>query len=269
MAENSALYAPEKAILIQSFPTGLDPRMYAIRKFVAKEAKAPPVWASASTSANIAEENVSFAIPSPAALFLYAAQRAYFRLHDIDLSKVVKRTKDSLTVEENLRQLYDAFEHLSTNIIFSYSAIEAYANLLIPDGYSFTVNRSDKRCTETYSKDQIERFISLDVKLSQVLPEITGVTFNKGTALWNEFTGLQNLRDRLIHVKSVDVGVRGGNEEAIWSLLLQRRNMDASSTAHRVMKCFPQKNDDFTPVAAGRNAWLHNYPFFRRQDPAK
>jgi hypothetical protein len=49
--------------------------------------------------------------------------------------------------------------------------------------------------------------------------------------------------------------------KSIWEILLERKSIDSSIIAHNVIKCFPQKNDNFSPVAAGRNRWVTYFPF--------
>lgn len=87
-------------------------------------------------------------------------------------------------------------------IIFAYTALEAFANSQIPDDYVYIMNRSDKKCVEQYSKSQIERFISLDTKLGDILPEIMGLASPKGTSTWEKYLSLKKLRDEIIHCKS-------------------------------------------------------------------
>jgi hypothetical protein len=99
------------------------------------------------------------------------------------------------------REYFDALQELVGVVIFSYSALEAFANLCVPDGHVYRRSRQDGRCTEEYSREQIERSISLSEKLDIVLPAITKAASPKGTTLWARFVALQGLRDRLIHLK--------------------------------------------------------------------
>lgn len=116
-------------------------------------------------------------------------------------------------------KLYDCQEQLLSSVIFSFTSLEAYANSLIPEDAIYRRVRSDKRCTEEYTRDQIERHLTLDEKFDQILPQLLKRPSPKGTSLWERYVRLQKLRDRFVHLKPAD-WAKGKEAEAagtIWS----------------------------------------------------
>ena len=252
----------EDKLRVQKLLDQQDPRVYASDLIQIMAGAGGYALVSASTITKFERNKVSFALPSHAALCMNLSHQAYEKAQEISKQELFQLKPHGYTSEEGLPMLFDFFEQLFLNIIFAYTALEAFANESIPEGYVFSQLRQDKKCKEHYDRDQIERHLSLDIKLSQVLPEITGIKFPKGNKLWNEYDSLKTIRDRIIHVKAADVGLRGNQVENIWTDLLARRKVDASIVAHKIIQHFPQENDPASsPAAMGRNRWVSRFPF--------
>jgi len=100
------------------------------------------------------------------------------------------------------------------------------------DTYEHKTQRQDKRCLEIYNKEQIERNVSLDTKLSVILPEILSVKSPKGSSrVWDDFKQLGDIRDRIIHMKSGDRKSSGPDEKTIWNTIFA-----SVSPPHQVAK---------------------------------
>ena len=145
--------------------------------------------------------------PNPVAIYL-GKSRSEFKAAECFLAQELPKViDDSYKPFRGIRtecesQFFDCIQSLMTGVICSFSAIEAFANESLPDSYQFTVHR--RKCLETYSKEQIERHISLSVKLDEILPKIRNCTSPKGTVTWERYAKIIQLRDRLIHLKSAD-----------------------------------------------------------------
>jgi hypothetical protein len=137
-------------------------------------------------------------------------------------------------------EFYDCLQSMVAAVVFSYTAIEVFANSLIPNEYNYSSERTDKKCTECYSKEQIERYISLDSKLDKVLPEICKVQSPKGTHIWDKYLKLKKLRDRLIHLRTGDW--RGRLPEHandwIWTHMLSKEGRNVSLFAFEVISYY-------------------------------
>jgi len=159
------MQAPEPQISIEELPERIDPRIYASNRFEPKApAKHGQLLATASANAQLDNQKVTFAVPSHAALCLSVAHAAYVDLLETPLLSFSK--KATQITGDNLAVLYDYFENVFVNVVFSHTALEAFVNQSIPDDFVFTRKRQDKRCNESFNKDQIERNLSLDIKLS-------------------------------------------------------------------------------------------------------
>ena len=253
---------PEPKILPQIHPPYIDARIYAFNKFTSKDGQ-PSLMVSASADGKIDNASVSFAIPSHPAICLHVANQAHTKSSSVDLSSLVINSKNSHQIaSDKIGWLYNFFEQRFLNIVFSFTALEAFANQTIPDDYIFTKMRQDRRCNEVFNKEQIERHFSLDIKLAEVLPEITGIKFEKSTKLWGDYAKLKSVRDRIVHVKSVDLGIKDKDSQSVWAVLLDDKDIDFSMVAHKVIKHFPIKHDpSSSPVAQGRDCWIRTFPF--------
>lgn len=184
------------------------------------------------------KDTLSIPVPSPVAVYLSLARKARdsgneffarkFRTRCMSLPNGTARLPP-----DNESEFFDGLESLIACIVFSYTAIEAFANEAIPDDFSFEREREDSRCKEVYSKEQIEQNLGLNVKLDQILPSIRSVSSPKGTKVWQDYIWLKELRDRLIHLKSTD-WMRSDPQKAdeyIWAQLLSEKVMQSPEFA--------------------------------------
>ena len=174
------------------------------------------------------------ALPSGPALFLHLAHRAYSRIKDIDPLSLFDEHPQGIW-PDNQKALFDYLEESIAHVVFSFTALEAFANEVIPDGftYSFTVDRTGEK--RTYAKDEVERRINLDEKLGIVLPQIFSLKTPKGGALWEKYKTIKKTRDRIIHLKSVDKRTSGPEDETIWGTLLRIHNEPLYDHAHALI----------------------------------
>lgn len=256
----------EPEILVQNIPAHQECRMYAARVFKsAKGIANDNKLVCAATRVTVDKREISIPVPSHAALCLNVANRAHLRAQKLWKPEMIISNSTGFTVENDLPALYDLFEEIILNVVFSYTALEAFSNTVIPDGFVFTRLRDDKKCEETFKKVQIERHLSLDIKLSEVLPSITGKAFRKGSDLWTEYAKLRDRRNRIIHVKSADLGISLAGERNIWEELLKLRTIDSSVMAHKIIRQLLPDADESTPVSAARNNWAKLFPFSSRE----
>ena len=123
--------------------------------------------------------------PNNIALLLSIAQNSLERAQTF-FKKNFKNKDEELNVEKHNGDKKKFLEKLSTNIcdyielietsiVFSYTAIEAFSNISIPDDYKYEYKKNQKSKSEIYSKAEIERRISLKDKVSKILPKIYNV----------------------------------------------------------------------------------------------
>ena len=196
------------------------------------------------------ERQLLFApVANPSALLLSLAARlaASARPHLDGLARLelVGNPKTRQVHGEAAEAFFAALEDLVGCTVFSVAALEAFANGTIPDDFVHEAPRGDGRCTEMFDKQQVERHVSLEVKLDQILPKIRKVPSPKGSKLWGRFVAMRDLRDRLIHLKSSDTkAIRDvgtgpawpdGLMNYLWSLLLTERVTEFPTSAKEMM----------------------------------
>lgn len=105
---------------------------------------------------------------------------------------------------KNCTLVSDYIELMQTSIVFGYTALEAFANISIPDEYIYISKPNSKGIREQLDKQAIERWLRLQDKLAIVLPDI--YQSNKLTAqkYWSHFLLLEEHRNNIIHQKSID-----------------------------------------------------------------
>ena len=102
--------------------------------------------------------------------------------------------------QKELKEYYDYFEIAITSVIFAYTAIEAFANICIPNNYIYSY--TDNKGIEIIDKKEIiEKSYSLRDKLKKILPDVLGCASPTQEKWWNKFTELENLRNEIIHSK--------------------------------------------------------------------
>lgn len=203
-------------------------------------------------------DNTQLAMPFPSAPALFLSlsweeyQKAQHHLNKLEIAALPKAGVRSSDEGE----LFSGFECLMASIVFAHSAIECYANEVIPEDYVYKARRKDSRCTELYNKEQVERSLSLDVKLDEILPEVLGTNSPKGSTLWQRYITLKRLRDRVIHMKEIDrEGTKHGQAprfDHVWNQLFENRAVNMALLAKDMIAYFTKET---------LPRWLRKCPF--------
>jgi hypothetical protein len=186
---------------------------------------------------------VGFSLPSAPALYLSLAFAAHHKRQSVNVADLFDSHPAPQGIyPENHAPLFDYFETAMSEIIHSYSAIEAAANEVIPSRYVYQQPTKSGQKTVVYTRDEIERRLPLDEKLKRVLPKALKLASPAGGALWPPYLKLQDLRDRLIHLKSVDRKASGPADETIWGRLLRMGPMVFPEVAVDMIAHFYEPN---------------------------
>ena len=108
-------------------------------------------------------------------------------------------------ISEKSTEVCDYIELIETTIVFSYTSIEAFANISIPTDYQYNFKNPKTEKEEVYDKGAIERWIPLKEKLSILLPDIYNVKKPTQKKWWNDFIKLERHRHDIIHQKSIEI----------------------------------------------------------------
>lgn len=224
-----------------------DPRFYAIDKFSTG-------LGSRATIGKVNNKIVGFGLPSSPALFLSLALNSFrqvqlFKIEDVFIDHPAPQG----IWPEDHKLLFDFFELMIAQIVFSFSAIESFANIMIPKDYVHRQKRSDKKYIEEYDKDQIERYLNLDNKLDKLLPNILKVKSPNGSKIWDNYQKHKKLRDRLMHLKSVDMVSSNIETNTIWVDLIRNHKVNYPEQSHQLIGHFISKKDGYR--------WFKKYPY--------
>lgn len=160
------------------------------------------------------------------------------------------------------KPLLDFCEQYAAHVVFAFTALEAFANEVIANevaenGYSYTTARARNKAQPgekvTYRGEAIERSVSLDEKLAQVLPDALNVGSPKGLHIWRDYKNLKRWRDRLIHLKMADRQPRGPEVKSIWGDMLRNPTEPFCDNAHKIMGYFGPK--------VTNRRWHQKYPY--------
>lgn len=99
--------------------------------------------------------------------------------------------------------IYDYLEKLQISVLFTYTAVEAFANVAIPENFTYERINS-KQIREVLSKTAIERWCTTSEKVGDVLPLVFGVDSPKDQDYWTDFKSLEDVRNAIVHPKTVD-----------------------------------------------------------------
>jgi hypothetical protein len=192
--------------------------------------------------------HVAFSIPNSTALFLNLSKQHY---------ESARSAAKTFASGPNLQSLIDTdifsyLEDIMASVVFAYTALEAFANEEIPDDFLYTIPKP--KCSEVYSKSQIERSLNLRVKLGDILPKISGVPSPKGKTVWTDFLFLEELRNDVIHMKTVDREHVGYSNQSIWSKLVKEPVPNVLPSAKAMV-------DHFYASRELKPHWYRQFPF--------
>ena len=135
-----------------------------------------------------------------------SASAASLLLDEINMSAAIKEKHASSfnrpVLIADSKTVCDYLEQIQTAIVFSFTAVEAFANISIPSDYEYS--KAGNRCMEIYDKPQIERYVNWKIKLSEILVEVYNTASIITQSFWPEFCELAKIRDSIIHQKSMN-----------------------------------------------------------------
>ncbi len=195
------------------------------------------------------KSQVDFGLPSGPALFLNLARKSYNSIKGLNPLTMFYKWQNGI-VPINNSQLFNYFENFISHVVFSFTAIEAFTNEAIPREYKFSNSKNGQ--TKILSKAEIERSINLDTKLHLVLPDALCISSPKGKKLWQNYRQLKKIRDRIIHLKTVDRSPSSSDIESVWGIMLRSHVEPYCDYAHKLM-------GHFKPAVNRR--WFNEYPY--------
>ena len=196
------------------------------------------------------KERLGTAIPKATAIFLNLSHTFHAEASLLLEKGITDKDKWGHLPDD---EAFGFYERMIGSVVFAATALEAFANEQIPDTFIY-VDSSDKKFTRSFDKQQIERQLSLDTKIGDVMPLALGAKSIKGGKLWGAFTRLRDLRDRIIHMKTSDRVFIGENATSIWNALMSDPLPETYTTAKRII-------DHFVRTKGNLPRWFDKCPF--------
>jgi hypothetical protein len=185
---------------------------------------------------NYNDKKIYFFVPNNISLSLSLMKKAYKKAK-ITLPNLLTNRNDKvikLKIQDK-KINYDYFEEIITSIIFAYISVEAFSNAVIPTDFKYE-RYNEKKVKETWSKENIERWLTTSQKISEILPIILNTKDIKTETFWLHFKELEKLRNDIIHQKTIEDGTILNSE--IYTELLNPDVFRKIKSALAVIKFF-------------------------------
>ncbi|MCO7185520.1 hypothetical protein NH341_08780 [Tenacibaculum sp. XPcli2-G] len=181
----------------------------------------------------------------------------YSNISDTNLKKAQEFYKETILPRHKIwygshpdldkqTQYYNYFELIITSLIFAYTALEAFANICIPNNYEYLIEKSGIKTI--YSKEAIERKYSLREKFKVILKDIINTSDPTKESWWNDFIKLEDLRNEIIHTKQ-------SKSEDRYSQLLGKDIFPLIETHKKIIKFYGKF------IETNKKELLEEYPY--------
>ncbi|WP_045590857.1 hypothetical protein [Vibrio vulnificus] len=147
---------------------------------------------------------VSFAAPNNVSVFVSISKRKLAvskKLYKEVITDRSKKKKELKLEKKDLSKLYKYLEHIQTTVICTYTAVEALANVAIPNDYKYET-KNNKGVMEVWDKESIERWFKTSDKFTKLIPEILKIDSPASKPFWSKFKQLEVVRNEIIHQKT-------------------------------------------------------------------
>ena len=168
-------------------------------------------------------------VPNATALMLNASARA--------AAEALRQRAGSAIDDSSKRQVsfatdgaaFDFLERMIEAVVLAHTGLEAFANESIPDDYVYERFDRSSIILEASTKISVERHVPLSEKLTSILPSIFQRKSPKGKSCWAGYRELSTLRDRVIHMKSLDRRSLYGESKKLWQVIATTRQPHRSA----------------------------------------
>lgn len=196
--------------------------------------------------------NITFPSIDTVALFLNLSKINYDHAKQLYRNLPIKNLKKLNQNIGNDSKIVNFYESIFSSIIFAFTSVEAFTNYNIPEDYIYKYE--EKGQTKTYNKSKIERYVNIEDKLLNILPDLFNKKLTKQQKCWHKFKKLKNFRDRIIHPKYVDLDYKVNDLNTIWNDLFSDKLIKPYEITYKLFEHFI-KNSDVKP------RWYQLYPY--------
>ena len=145
--------------------------------------------------------------PNMVAIYLSIADKAFANASHIYNNTIIpnlqydsSNKKYAINIANTDDEVLNLFEQIFISLIFSYTAVEAFINTLIPSNFTSIQNVDGEE--KIVDANWIQRFLPLEDKIKKTIPIALNINFNANKfKAWSNFAILKKHRDSLIHLK--------------------------------------------------------------------
>lgn len=201
-------------------------------------------------------ELIGFVTPSAVALAMNLAIKSSVEaarlFTSISYRDVVTPHGSGLSVEQaGIPLLYDFFEQCMLSAVFSFQSLEAFCNQVILRELKDAMEVKRRDNLVSLAPIELERQLSTNEKLAQIIPKIRRVPTPKGKAVWEPFKRLQEARDATVHLKASDQ--YSTDRDSLFFQFLSHKAAEFPKAAADMIRYFHPGKDAWP-------RWLHRLP---------
>jgi len=200
------------------------------------------------------KKQLTIPLPNATALLLDSSANAFAAASAIRTSNSIDKPHAYQVSFQSDKEAFDYLERMIEAIVLAFTALEAFVNETIPENFEYVHNDRSDIILEIKNKPNIERYVSIDEKLTSVMPEILKCTSPKGSRSWQDYRQLKKTRDRIIHMKTEDCKSSGPELDTVWKalFLVPAPHLTIKAMINHFAKKMPTKP-----------AWLLRFPHSR------
>lgn len=170
-----------------------------------------------------------FIVPEPNFITVYfdiaQSQIRHAQLAKAELLTNIGRNGD---VGKTLNYSHTFLHHSCISVVFMFSAVEAFINLLLPVDKEYI--RVDKNSTSHFSHEQIQIGIPIEEKIKCVLPQFLGRSFHiDHSHKYEGIIRLKEMRNEIAHTKA---NSKNNNKNFYRLIFTNLLNFDLESALH-------------------------------------
>ncbi|MDN3677313.1 hypothetical protein QWY90_08290 [Flavobacterium paronense] len=183
-----------------------------------------------------ADKSIIYFSPNNISLSLSLMKKAYKKSQKQLIKLLENRSEKLIKLSENDKDvLYEYFESITTSIIFAYIAVESFANAAIPEDYIYE-KINDRKIKESWTKENIERWLSTSQKICEILPIVLKTDDIKEQEFWLKFKKLEKIRNEIVHQKTIESGTKLDSD--LYNKLLEKDIFKTISSSLSVIEFF-------------------------------
>lgn len=156
------------------------------------------------------KKKINFHLPSASALFLSASSKSWNTSREIRKASNIDSSIKNKVNFTNEELAFDFIEEVMTSVVMAVAAVESFFNSVVPDDFEII---SDEK---VINKRVIEKDLSLNDKIKIVSVEVLDHCSLSSTREYSSFNRIKKIRDRIIHMNSVDTRSCDSSQETIW-----------------------------------------------------